>query len=313
MPVPLPADLSTSAVITLISIGGALGGSAEYLRQIAYKDEKLITNGNELLLRPAIILWLSSAAIGVSGAIAFQLIIYMLNAFDDKSTPGNIVYLLSVSVAAGFGARILLPEITERLRDQVKKLRTETDGLAQQTNEARDLLDNLRTETDELIKETRLAIEESGEARIVSRALNSLLDSGKESERRWCREELTKRVQSNPTNRSYVIPLGRLHRSYKDLKSGLRVLDDFLQSKEQKGERDGDYADVLYNKACYLVLSSEDAKDETEKKGFLKMGLECLSTSIGLRPENKEDARTEEDFDALRPYAHDEFNQMVEK
>ena len=129
-------NLDPISIFLLLSAGGALGGIAEYLRQIAYRGKGLVTNDHELRSRPVIVLVLTSAVIGLSGAIAIQFIFVLLSSFSAANTAKNIVFLFSISVAAGFGSRRILPLLTERLKKQIEGATEKATEAGQKAAEA---------------------------------------------------------------------------------------------------------------------------------------------------------------------------------
>lgn len=82
-----------------------------------------------------------------------------------------------------------------------------------------------------------------------------------------------------------------------DLGSALAALDRFLKAKAERGESDDkDYADALYNRACYKLKLWESTKREEYKH----QAYEDLKRSIEISPENKVDAQNDEDLKPLR-------------
>lgn len=284
-----PPPLDPFTIISWLIAGGALGGGAEYLRQIVYRRGALATNSDELSLWPALGLMLISAVIGLSGAIAIQFIFVLLQSFKDDNTTTNILFLFSISVAAGFGARHLLPQLTEGLKKKI-------EGFDQKV-----------MKVDEKTKEMT---NELHEARFTLHLTHALSPSATESERREAIEILTKRIPSDPMNRLNTILLGRLHRAQKNYQSAIDVLDNFLRRKEGKGERDKDYEDVSYNMACYYALLHAEAEDEARKEEYKNNALKSLARSFEKSDENKINARTDSDFDSLRNY--EDFVTLIE-
>lgn len=286
-------------IIMWVSIGGVLGGIAEYLRRIAYRDgahRALVINGHELFQRPFILLLVASAIIGLSGALAFQFILISLKWISLTHTPEDILFLLSVSVAAGFGARILLPEITERLRDQLKKLRAETDQLT--------------TKAEGAAEKAEAAATEAKQAAIITRAVAALTPGTPVGDKKSSIKELMPIHEKEPKTRRFVILLGRLHRALKDYPTAISVLENFIALKEKDDEHDDDYAAALYNRACYWRLLWEKTTEETKKEEYKKMALESLARSIKISEENKADAKSDPDFDKWKN--DPEFKKVIE-
>lgn len=287
-----PPTLAPFSIFLLISVGGAIGGTAEYLRKIAYRKKAWVTNSDEVSSVPVMLLLVTSAIIGLSGALALQFILIWLNAFHDTNETKDIVFLVSISVAAGFGARILLPEITERLRDQVKTLRAETDKST--------------TKAEEAAKKAEAAATEAKNSAIITRAVAALTPGTPVGDKKSSIEELMPIHEKEPKNRRFVILIGRLHRALKDYPAGISVLENFIALKEKDGEHDDDCAAALYNRACYWRL----LWGETKKEEYKKMALESLARSIKISEENKTDAKSDPDFDIWEK--DDEFKKLTE-
>lgn len=314
-----PETLDIFFILAWVTFGGALGGIAEYLRQIKYRDQALRTNSDVISPSPFILLLLFSTVIGVAGAIAFQFILILLKSYRDANTPENILFFFAVSVAAGFGARHLLPQITEKLGEQVKNLTAET-------HEAREQVKNLQTETKELAQGTENlakqaekaasraegAARRGEEAMITTRVLHALTPTVLPGDKKRCIEELTKFLEDEPKHRRFVIYRGRLYRALGDYTTAISTLDKYLNLKTQEGEYDEHYADVLYNKACYYSLLCGETEEESKKEEYKKLAFESLSTSIDISPENKNDARIDPDFEPLRVRNPEEFETLIQ-
>jgi hypothetical protein len=92
------AELDPILLLVIVACGGAFGGLCDLLAII-------------------------SAGIGAAGAIALQFIFVLLQSFKSAGTTPNIVFLFSISVAAGFGAKRLLPIMTSRLERQIQEVK----------------------------------------------------------------------------------------------------------------------------------------------------------------------------------------------
>lgn len=279
-------------IIMWVSIGGALGGTAEYLRQIAYRDNEWRTNSDATSLGPGILLALFSAAIGVSGAIGFQFVLILLKSYRDTNTAENILFFLAVSVAAGFGARRLLPAMSESLEGKIKHVKEETDRVDEKATEATE-------EAREAERRATVAAQEAHKAMITTRAIGALISGAPDGDKKLSIVGLTPLVEKEQRNRHLVIILGRLHRALEDYPTAISVLDKFLNLKEREEEYDKDYADVLYNKACYQALLYNEAEEVAEKEEYKRTALETLARSIELSPENKGDAENDPDLTPL--------------
>jgi tetratricopeptide (TPR) repeat protein len=156
--------------------------------------------------------------------------------------------------------------------------------------------------TDRLVKKVRS--EASDFAGVISTLGLGGTDSEVEESIQRLRVLLSQMDSGPPTKdeRTETIWIGRLYKKNNNFSEAIKWFDRFLKRKDASGERDKDYADVLYNKACYLSLN-----------GQLDDALRCLGESISLSPINKQDARGDSDFDPLRrePRLADAFNALV--
>jgi tetratricopeptide (TPR) repeat protein len=97
-------------------------------------------------------------------------------------------------------------------------------------------------------------------------------------------------------HRTVAILLGRLHRQLGDYAAAVEQLDQCLQLRRERGMTiNGDDADLLYNKACYLNLWSKQLNGD-EAQTRRNSALDALKRSIALKPENAQDAVSDHDL-----------------
>lgn len=116
-------------------------------------------------------------------------------------------------------------------------------------------------------------------------------------------------LQGNSKDRSATILLARIyrHEGANELDISIETLSRFLGLKEEAKEYDKDYADVLYNRACYYTVKSEYIRTSAYTGEKLvpvdelkRRAIEDLKRSIELSKENRIDARLDGDFEAIR-------------
>lgn len=91
----------------------------------------------------------------------------------------------------------------------------------------------------------------------------------------------------------------------------IRILDDFRYAKESAGQRDRDYADVLYNRVCYCAEIVGGIQDDAEKERFIREALRDLETCLSMFPDIAEIAEHDRD---LKPISHlEKFKELVAK
>jgi tetratricopeptide (TPR) repeat protein len=135
------------------------------------------------------------------------------------------------------------------------------------------------------------------------RALTALQPTAAASDRLDSISELEQLRARRSLDRTVNIFLGRLYRMQGNYAGAVAALTTFLEAKQKNLPPDKDYADVLYNRACYLVLRSVELAHmgKTDEAATMKLrAYQDLETSIKLSPENKEDARHDVDLETLQ-------------
>ena len=92
-------------ILLLLIVGGVIGGIAHILAQFRIENSTLRVNGQTTSFIITIILIVFSGFVGIAGAVAIQFILIMLGAFRTIATLTDEMFALSISVAAGFGAK----------------------------------------------------------------------------------------------------------------------------------------------------------------------------------------------------------------
>jgi hypothetical protein len=120
------------------------------------------------------------------------------------------------------------------------------------------------------------------------------------------RNNLESYLKSHPTNRRAAITLASIYRVDEDLGCAIAVLDRFLKAKADLQELDKDYADALYNRACYKLLVSASTGDVRYKN----QAYEDLKKSAEISPPKTVDAQSDEDLKPL--WQEERFKTLVE-
>ena len=92
------------------------------------------------------------------------------------------------------------------------------------------------------------------------------------------------------------------------LEQAIGQLDEFIDAKRAAGQFDRDYADVLYNRACYASRLFA-ALEGPEKARPRMRALSSLAESVKIAPVNAEEAAGDHDFVPLRD--DPEFQKIV--
>lgn len=105
-----------------------------------------------------------------------------------------------------------------------------------------------------------------------------------------------------PTNRPIAIVLGRLIKEFDGKKEAIAHLDQVVSSfeaaKMTAGNDATNYAALLYNRACYKNLLSDET-EEPEKSKLKQSAVEDLQKSWVLDEQNKKEAEQDSDLASL--------------
>lgn len=263
----IEVTLSVWEILSWVMAGGGIGGVVDVCSRIEYTKDGFknadvrIDNGVALFYS-----FLVSIVIGIGGALALQWALLSVGKFESVHTPQNIIFIFTISVVSGFGARRLLPGLRQALEDQMLQNKKEINQIKDEVDETKEIAD--------------IALERASESDVISKALSTFDPKFPESAAHESIHELRGLVNKQPTNRYASIILARLLRRCNDIGEGILVLDRFLTAKDGSRELDKDYADVLYNRACYYsVLYSKSKQDEHREKS-----IQDLINSIKISP-----------------------------
>lgn len=256
-----------------VIVGGLIGGLCDYFNRFKLDMEKskVCFHGEAVGAAQAFSLGAMNAFLGVGGAFAVQFAMISIGKFASEAGPESQMLLLSISVVAGFGGRRFLSLLSSKLEDQIG----------------------------EANRKSTEALEEAEESIALSTALATLRPEATTGERVDAVSKLEKVLKRNPKDRTLTIIAGRLHRKNRDYTSAIAVLDRFLKHKD--GNHDKDYADVLYNRACYQVLQAKQ-QGKPEDDQLCIRAMEDLKRSIEISRDNAEDAVKDEDYEYARNF-----------
>ncbi|MFT4927607.1 MAG: hypothetical protein ACI8WB_003720 [Phenylobacterium sp.] len=281
--------LSIVEILAWIIGGGALGGILDYFSrfEMHVDNKKLCFQGVPIKSHQFFSLLVISAALGIGGALAIQFSMISVGKFDSAATSESIMWILTTSVVAGFSGRRILNLVSNKLEDQIG----ESNRNAGEAKE-----------------EAGVAKDKAEENLLITRAVASLGDKSTASERIQVGKEIKQFLSKKPTNRHLAILGGRVHRKDNYYREGIKVLTLYVDAKDKLNERDKDYADVHYNRACYwaLVASTQSDNNEIEQKECL----DNLKIAVALSSENASDAKTDSDFNSVKELA--EFKGIID-
>jgi sulfur transfer complex TusBCD TusB component (DsrH family) len=104
-----------------------------------------------------------------------------------------------------------------------------------------------------------------------------------------------------PDSRRLAILLGRLYKHFCKYDAGVRVLTEVMAERDKRLlPQDGDYAALLYNRACYETLqASRLEKSDRQARALRNQAWKDINFSIALEPDNKAEAEADPDFASL--------------
>jgi tetratricopeptide (TPR) repeat protein len=277
--------------------GGILGGLAECATHVKIAGGKLCYDDQEVTAEHLRMLRRSSALIGFAGAWAVLFIFVATRWWETEADRQSLaLFVLTMSVAGGFGARRLLPHLANRLKQQIDETSTKAEQAVRKADAAND--------------RAAAAIETSTRTDVFSRARAAISSNANPSDVFKAAEELKGLLKENPFDREAVIPLGNLLSKVGQNSEAVEMLTRFIERKEAANQLDADLADVYFNRACYDVMMWKEvgvtpgAADE-----FRKRAIADLRVSFRLRPKNYLDAKVDPD---LAPLLQDpEYQAMV--
>jgi hypothetical protein len=122
------------------AFGGVVGGIAEYASHIKMTNGALLYDEQPLQAADQRVLRLMSAVIGWAGAWATLFIFVATRWWETESeTPSLSLFVLTLSVAAGFGARRLLPDLVDRLKVQIEQTKQQAEAATRKAGQAEQL------------------------------------------------------------------------------------------------------------------------------------------------------------------------------
>ena len=314
-----PLTIGFWELLALTVVGGAVGGIADLLHKIEFTNNGYKADGAVVTPRDLALLVLRAAFVGMVGALGILALRAWLGDLTEYISPSTLDRALNftISVLAGFAARTLLPTIAaklekevrsqgERIEEQERELKEQERVNLRQEERLGELIGNVSDSRKRLEYQMRFS-EADTTLRNMERALPS--------DRERAFKALNTILEENATDRLAAIWLARLYAEGEpaDIDSAIATLTGFLTAKGALGEKDEDYADARYNRACYYSLLARDleARDEGSDgvQQLVESAIADLATSVELKPTNKEDARADGDLEWLRKF--DAFRTII--
>ena len=299
------APMCVLEIVILIFIGGALGGAAEFLRRFSFADGRLVllygsVDGSEaervekrVGFGSAFLLLLFAMTIGFAGALGVQFVLVTLDAAKILDTSEHRLFLLSISAAAGFGARQLLIKLSHKLEEQIRAAEEKAVAAGRKAESAAALA-------------TSTSKESVYDAQFVNSVESVIRGDAGPATTEHVLHRLREITAEDPLRGAFAIPLSFLLRDRGQLGEALEVIERYLEAKEAAGETDEKYGSALYNRACFLALRFAQSKNDADREA----ALETLERAIRFNDDNWSYALVDSDLAGL----HDDagFKKLVE-
>lgn len=262
--------------------GSTLGGVAYFFSVSKFESGSFRFEGNKTSGLGEICFHLTGRIIlGAAAALGVYFLFFFLQVANFDDSVKTFAFTIATAVLCGFSAGKLLPKAALSLEQKV----------------------------DELQRSFHKVEEEAQEANVLASVQSALRQEARDTDRVLAISMLRKAIKQSPLDRKLVIPLGRLLRMRDELVSAIEELTKFIEEKERNNQKDQDYADVLFNRACYFSIMYSKEKDSGQRAVFLERAIADLSESIRVAPSNKEDAKKDEHLLLLQDT--DQFRKLV--
>ncbi|MBZ5565954.1 MAG: hypothetical protein LAP13_26480 [Acidobacteriia bacterium] len=291
-------------ILALVCVAGIVGGLIDAVARLA----TLGKDGAEYKAAsgvPLDLYLLARCLTGMGGSLAVLLALIVANRLPDLThVPVDYLFLISVSLVAGFAGQRILPAVATRLEEQIEK------SVQKRSEEAKE----------EVKREVKQDVEKLGEAqehltlmtksyRAVTTAMVDLNKGAQATEIENDKAQLESLRRQLPRDRTLHIVLGRLHKRLGEYDQAIQVLSDFIKTNEADGNP-SDVAAALYNRACYNSVKSASDKNPAPLR---EKALEDLARSLKLWVDGKKLAPGDDDFNSLKqdPAFKDHFETLV--
>lgn len=128
-----PPEMTIFELIGWIVLGGSIGGVTAMLIKVKVVKDGLLLDEIKVQLRSFVALAVISLFIGSTAALAIQWFLIGFGGFRSKPEIEDTMFILAISIIAGFGGRRLLPMITSQLEKQIRNVE---EGLEKTKKEA---------------------------------------------------------------------------------------------------------------------------------------------------------------------------------
>jgi tetratricopeptide (TPR) repeat protein len=270
------------------AIGGIVGGLAECATHVKITSGKVMYDTEEMNAASIRVLRRSSALIGWAGGWAVLFIFVATRWWEHEAGTNSLsIFVLTLSVASGFGARRLLPQLADRLKKQIEETSLKVEQVEKNVQAAQG--------------EVKAVMETSNRIDLLSRARAAhAIPTSTAGDVFKSIEELRGLMKADPLDREVVIVLGNLLAKAKQLPAAIAALTRFVDAKAAAEQNDTDLSDVLFNRACYNALLWKQAGVEAHAaEEYRRRAIKDCEVSFRLSPANRKEAELDRDLAPL--------------
>ena len=271
-------------------VGGLIGGWAEFVTHVKIAKGKIRYDDEDITPEHLKFLRSHSLIVGFAGAWATLFVFVITRWWETEiQQPSLPLFILTLSVAGGFGARRLLPQLADKLKQQIEQTNIKVQEVEQMADSAKDVASDAKRQSERtaMLSRARATVATPGAA------MGDVFTAA---------EELRNLFKQNPLDREVLIPLGNLLAKANQIDGAIETLTGFIDAKRSAGQLDNDLADVLFNRACYFVRKWQEMKNpnpEAADKRRVK-AIADLKDSFAIKLSNIEDAEQDDDLAPLR-------------
>jgi tetratricopeptide (TPR) repeat protein len=283
-------------VLLLMCGAGAFGGMLDVLQLVDIR--KLVGESGPILASKkrfmgALIL---GALGGMGGSISMLFVIVATSKLETSDKPTNILLLISLGMISGFLGYRVLRSVAQKVEKQLEEMELRTDKKIQETAA------RVEEQTTKKIVESKKILQREVEysdaittgkiVRADEHALPSTIE--------MAMSQLRSVLEEIPDDRQATIILSNLYTKKGDYDNAISLLTGFIEMLQEKGGRNKDIADALYNRACFINIVAEGITNNLAKREELKHKVFAdLERSFRLAPSNREEAKNDPDLQNL--------------
>jgi hypothetical protein len=229
--------------------------------------------------------------VGIGGAMAAIFAVSTVGkavgATDQSNLLNTYLYLVSLSVVAGFMGNKLLPGVGVNLAKQLTQVENKVDAASKKVDQTHQEVKQEVKDVAEKVAKTTDAMLDILKARDEAKRLENEKAAGRSVDKTKAVEFIAKLTEYSrvlPTNRVLHVVLANLHFEIGDLEEAIVVLETFIKNREQAGiTNDDDVATAWFNLACYwtsaLAVAQSDGEKKKIKERVVSMVRNCLETA----------------------------------